>query len=169
MQENELSFLEGRFQESSIFYLADIFHEANKLVTEDTLHDLRLDLLSVLQQEMSNVYNRWEVSPSGNNYIVVTCNLCLLINVFGATVLIDNWLFFEGELVVKNFHWIEEDNLVTFDVHYLVCDEWEKCVCHFAHDDFFTYIVPIDKAKKLAQHNESCGVEENILDDGCGW
>ena len=148
MPKRELDFLKGHFQDSSICCLAEIFHEANKQGSENVLHKLRLDLLSVLQQEMSIGLTKWETSPSGNHHIIVTDSLCLFINIFGATVLFENWLFFDGELWITNFHWIEEDNLVIFDVHYIVHNEWEKCICHFALDDFFTYFTPVNKTNR---------------------
>lgn len=158
-----LDFLQGYFQESSILDLAEIFDTANTTKCKDTIEKLKLDLLSVLQQEMSIGLYKWEVSPSGNNHIVVKANLCLLINIWGANVLFENWLFYEGELSIKYFQWIEEDNLVVFDIHYLVHNEWQKCICHFANSNFFTYFTAINKDTPIELPNDTSN-ENDIFD-----
>lgn len=123
-----------------------------------------MDLLRILQQEMSVGLISRDTSPSGNHHIIVTDNLCLFINVFGVTVLFENWLFFEGELRVTNFHWIENDNLVVFDIHYIVHDEWQKCVCHFSHNDFFAYCTPVRKRNLLKNKINPCRIKKTIKD-----
>lgn len=96
---------------------------------------------------MSINFIKWEISPSGNNHIVVVDDLCLLFNIGGVRVLFKNVLFLDGELKVINFQWLEEDNLVVFDIHYIVHDEWQKCICHFAHNGFFAYLTPMREEK----------------------
>jgi len=137
-----LDILNGYFQESSIQLLVEIFDKANKSEPEDTSKELQLKLSSILQKEASSVFSplfRRATSPDGNHHIVVIENLCLLINIWGINVLFENWLFFDGELDVMNFHWNEKDNLVVFDVHFIIHNDVQKCICHFARDDFFVY------------------------------
>ena len=160
----KLDFLEGHFQESSILNLTEIFNKANTTKCENTIKELKLELLGVLQQEMSIGLNKWEISPSGNNYIVVTKSLCLLFNVWGVNVLFENGLFFEGELSVKNFQWFEEDNLIVFDVYYIVHNEWQKCICHFTSSGFFTYFTPVSKGTRIEPFFKDTSIENDIFD-----
>jgi len=141
-----LDVLKGHFQESTLNKLAEIFDKANHMESANTsLRELNSDLLRVLQQEKcSDSYLcYWEISPSANQHIIATQSLCLLINVYGFHVLFENWLFYEGELSLEDFHWIEDDHLVVFNVHYIVHGELEKCICHFNQTDFFVYFSPI--------------------------
>ena len=106
----------------------------------------------------------WEISPSGNNHIVITNSLCLLFNIWGVKILFENWLFFDGELKVKNVQWFEEDHLIVFDVHYIVHDEWQKCICHFAHSGFFTYLSPVSKIPQVEPNLKDTSIE-NLFDN----
>ena len=118
---------------------------------------------------MSRIGNKPITVPEGvevtlnDNHIVVKANLCLLINIWGANVLFENWLFYEGELSIKYFQWIEEDNLVVFDIHYLVHNEWQKCICHFANSNFFTYFTAINKDTPIELPNDTSN-ENDIFD-----
>lgn len=119
--------------------MRNIFDTANNIESENVLENLQFDLMNVLQREKSNGLYMWEISPSGKNHIAVVEDMCLLFNVFGVKVLFTDGLYFDGELRNTNFHWIEKDNLVLFDVHYIVRDTWEKCICHYAYNDFGVY------------------------------
>ena len=72
---------------------------------------------------------------------------CFWLSVHGVKLLFESLLFLEGELALENFRWTERDNLVVFDLYYIVHNERDKCICHFARDDFFAYIAP--ERKKL--------------------
>ena len=149
MYGQRLEFLKNHFQDNSIRCLAEIFDKARKIESESQIEELQQKLRWVLQEDKSNGLSgiiEWRTSPSGSNHVVATESLCLFINIYGVKVLFENPLFFEGELATTNYHWIEEDNLVVFDVLYIVHDKWEKCICHFAPDDFFAYLTPIQES-----------------------
>ena len=140
-------YLNGYFCDSSIHDLQLIFDEANNnILNEDRIAYLNEHLLSILQQEMSRGLMLWKVSTTGQNHIIISSNICVLLNIHGGFVLFSSWLFFEGELAIKNLHWIEKDNLVVFDFYYIVHDEYQKCVCHFSNDnDRFIFLSSIEK------------------------
>ena len=60
-------------------------------------------------------------------------------------LLFENRLLFDGELSIQNLEWFEEDNLVVFDLFYVVREERQKCICHYSHSGFFTYFTPISQ------------------------
>ncbi len=139
--------LNGYFCDSSIHNLQQIFDEANnKILNKEEIAYLNKQLLSILQQEMSRGLTLWEVSAAGHNHIFISSDICVLLNIYGGCVLLSNWLFFDGELTVLNFHWIEKDNLVVFDVYNIVHRKLQKCVCHYSNDnDQFIIFSPFEK------------------------
>ena len=150
---------EGIFTESSLCTLFEIFETSRKTQNKKIIKELESLLSSVLKQEDNMKIRTWE-SPNGNNYIIVSKNLCLFINVYGINILFDSWLFDEGELEILNFHWIECDNMVVFDVYYIVHDIRQKCICHFANDDFFVYFTNETKFSNIASIDDSSFNEE---------
>lgn len=139
--------LKGYFCESSVNDLQQIFDEANnKSLDKEQIEYLNKRLLSIMQQEKSRGLALWEISPTGQNHIFISSKLCVLINIYGCYILLENWLFFDGELSVSNIRWLENDNLVIFDLNYIVHSEIQKCVCHFSNDnDSFIIFSPIVK------------------------
>ena len=135
---NKLDFLHNHFQESAIRKMAEIFQAANATSDHAVEEQLRAELLSVLQSEKDNGLILRGQSPSQSDHIVISKNLCMFVNIYGAHVLIDNWLFWDGEMWILNFQWLEEVHLVAFDVHFIVDNKWEKCICHYGRTDFFT-------------------------------
>lgn len=148
----DLSFLRGNLNDSTICRLERIFATANNTREESVRKKLQEELRSVFQQENPGDIFDWEISPSGNNHVIIAGSLCLFVNIWGIRVLFKNYLFLEGELWIKNFHWIERDNLVIFDLHYIVHDEVESCICHFAPDDFLVYFTAARKKSPESIH-----------------
>ena len=125
----QLDIFARRFSKSSICALAKIFETSKGIRDEQIIKELESDLLSVLQHEMSSRgFNTWEVSPKGHNHIIVSNDLCAIVNIYGINCIFENVLFFEGELRILNFHWIEDDNIVVFYLHYIVHDKWQTCI-----------------------------------------
>ena len=146
------------FSESSIFALAEVFETAKGTDNKEKIKELELQVRSVLQQELTCGLTTWEISSKGNNHVIVSSDLCAFVNIYGIRFLFENPLLFDGELRILNFHWIEDDNIVVFDMHYIVHDEWQKCICHFENTDFFVYFTPIVKDERRLHNN-------NIIDD----
>lgn len=132
------------FSENTYIALEKLFGKAQNAASEKEIEELQNELNSILCQEKTL---KQEISPSGKNHIVVTeaGGFCLLINIYGIHVIFDSVLFCEGELCAENFHWIEKDNLVLFDVCYIVHDECKKCICHYDDEDFFVHFSKIEK------------------------
>lgn len=141
----DLSFLRGNLNDCTIYRLERIFETANNTREESVRKKLQEELRSVFQQENPVDVFDWEISPSGNNHVIITGPLCLFVSIWGIKVLFKNYLFPEGELWIENFHWIESDNLVIFDLYYIVHNEVQSCICHFAPDDFFVYFTAAKK------------------------
>lgn len=147
----QLDRFRGYFSENSIFALTEIFETAKGTRDKQIIKELELELLSVLQQEKSQRItsksefglNAWEISPKGNNHVIVSYDLCAFVNIYGISLILESVLFCEGEIEILNYHWIEDDNIVVFDVHYIVSNAWQKCICHFENTDFFVYFTPI--------------------------
>ena len=139
-----LDLLENRFQKSSILRLAEIFEAASS--NPDDADKLNADLRSVLQGETGLGILKWEASPGGNNHIILTDSQCFLINPCGIHLLFKNWLIYDGEMWVRNFQWFEDDNLVVFDVDYIVHRKSQKCICHYSKDGFFCYFSAADNS-----------------------
>ncbi len=136
----DVNFLETHFQKASISALEEIFTKTQKVIAQEEKERLKLELVSILRQETSDRMTIWEVSPSGENHIVFIDHICFFINIYGAMPILSSWLFFEGELDIKNIHWMEDDRLVLFDVYYIVHGKVEKCICHYSNNsDAFCY------------------------------
>lgn len=150
--------LRQNFPDDVIWELERIFCEAQDAQTEADKERLKLQLLHLLRGEMAAGVRKLATSPDGNHHIVATDNMCMLVNLWGVEVLFNSWLFAEGELALRNFQWIERDNLVVFEKYYIVHDEYQKCICHFARDSFFVYETPITK-----DDNRACEILRNAL------
>lgn len=141
----DLNYLNGNISESSFYALYEIFERAKNAQDKKTIKELESELFRVLQNEKSLGLHTWSASPNGNNHIIVANNLCLFINIYGINYIFDNWLFYDGELRILNFNWNESDSTVTFDIHYIVHNIWEKCICRFMNKDFSAKITPYSK------------------------
>ena len=88
-----------------------------------------------------------KTSPDGKNHIAVSEDSCFFVNIHGFMIFLsDCWLFFDGELDIRDIQWIEKDNLVLFDFFYIVHDERQKAVCHYSNDkDSFVFLGEIRK------------------------
>ena len=142
-----LELLYKHFSTRSIDALKDIFDTSSEIDKNDIKITTELNELMrrIIKAEMTDLSNKGtyplilKTSPCGDTHILVICNLCFIINIFGVNFLFENDLFNEGELQILNFHWNEKDNLVVFDIHYMVHGIWQKCICHFNNTDFFVY------------------------------
>lgn len=157
-----LDILKGYFQESSMAKLKEIFDAASKRPTEAMLKVLKFELLAVLEQEKNLGVMERVSSPSGNNHIVVVNSLCIIINLQGLHVVREDLLFCEGELAMRNFQWIEEDNLVLFDLYWIVHDNTERLVCHYVEPDFFVYRILPQKICNIPPIGEPIDLVEGM-------
>lgn len=124
--------------------LDDIFLTAHNTKDEKILHDLQSKLREILKRLPLHSKS----SPDGNHHIVFIKDMCILINVYGIYYLFSNFLFYEGELEISNYHWIEKDSLVVLDLHYIVHDLEQKCICHFDRNDHFVYFTESKKIER---------------------
>ena len=166
-QYSELKQVLGEFQEQSLISLDRIFQAAGSgSLTEKEIQELNLDLLGVLQGEMSIGLKYWE--SQGDNHLVVTSYKCILINLYGARVLLSGWEFFEGDIIVQNIRWMEKDHLILLSFFYPSREEHMKCVCHFSNDgDEFVLLGPTEKADNIIKIDQPTGDED--LSDCGGW
>lgn len=149
--------LERCFCEDSICDLQLIFDEANHDPDQDKIANLNKRLESVLQQEDSCQFFFCNTSPTGQNHIIISYETVILLNIYGGYVLLTDGLFLDGELDLINIQWIENDNLVVFDLFYIVYNELRKCVCHFSNDDDrFVIFSPMEKMS-AESHSWSIG------------
>lgn len=127
------SILRGFRRKDSIVNLVSVFNEANSGWLTTSEEDLGAELLAVLQHEMSaGAFVRWECH--GANHLIVTSYNCILINIYGVRVLLDSWLFFEGEILLRNIRWMDDDHLLLLEFFYPVHEEFERCVCHYSNN-----------------------------------
>ena len=166
-----LEILQGYFQESSMAKLEEIFSAASKRPTEAALKVLKMELLAVLEQEKNLGVMDRASSPSGNNHVIVVDSQCIIINLQGIHLIRDDLLFCEGELAMLNFQWIEEDNLVLFDLYWIVHDDTERIVCHYAEPDFFVYRILPQKVCNIPPIREPIDLGEDTEKpwDVFGW
>jgi len=123
--------------------LIEIFQTAHNTKDEKILRELQSRLREALQW----LKPRCKSSPSGNNHLVLINGNCILINVYGIYYLFTDMLFYEGELSISSFHWIEKDNLLILTLNYIVHSSEKKCICHFDCNDFFVYFTEPEKAE----------------------
>ena len=154
-----LEHLNNYFQRSSIYTLQSIFDRFHApFVSEAEKIQLQYAFLSVIREEHKNGQKAISVSPNGMNFL-----FCLfenyqyvLLNMDGISVLFENALIFEGELDVWNVQWIEKDNLVTFDLFYIVHSKIQKCICHFSNDSsafiFFSEFCKVNSEMYMRTH-----------------
>lgn len=146
-----LEALSGYFSESGIHELEQIFSSSQKNEIA------QIELLSVMQQEMSIGLSLWEISSDNEYHLVLSSNTLFLISTCSCIPLISDWLFFEGELVVRNIHWYEKDKILVFDLHFIVHSEIQKCICYYADDGFIW-------TGKLQEYDENLFIKESSKD-----
>ncbi len=113
-------------------------------------------LLAILQFEeyrKPRLYFEMKHSPDGMNHIVVCDDLCFFVNIYGLALLKEDFIFMDGELGIENIQWIERDNLVLFDLYYIVHGDRQKVICHYSNDEnsfvYLTALTEDDPTKKL--------------------
>ena len=121
--------------------LIEIFQTAQNTKDEKILHELQ----SRLREALKRLRPRYKSSPSGNHHLMLINGNYILVNIYGIYYLFTNMLFYDGELEISNYHWIEKDNLVILDIHYIVHDLVQKCICHFDRNDYFVYLTESKK------------------------
>ena len=170
----DMEFLNGDFSAESLTALQEIFTEANnKPLQEEKISELKTKLVKVTLDEVFRGLEALERSPSGDVFLIVTrrCN-CILLNIYGVRFLFRDVLFDEGEVMLKNIQWIESDNLLVFDKHYIVHNESQKCICHFTNDDnAFTYFTDICKCCEIdiPKDNDIGNLKEDDIWDDDTW
>lgn len=132
--------LTKHFEQRFISGLSDILNAAGKTKSKIKRKKLQSDLLGLIKGVR---FSYLGISPGGTNAIAVKDHLCLLFNIEGVHVLLENDLFDEGELFVRNIRWSEEDRLAVFDLFYIVHNKIQTCICHFSRDGFFVYFTQI--------------------------
>ena len=142
--QNEILEVFPKFKKIIYSELTDIFLTAHNTKDEKILHDLQSKLCEILKR----LRLHFKSSPDGNQHIIIIDKLCVLINIYGIYYLFYSFLFSEGELSISNVHWIEKDNLVVLDLHYMVHDLEQKCICHFDRDDYFAYLTECKKIER---------------------
>lgn len=141
MWSTEIDKISDPIRHSFLMKLSRIFDEVEEKSNKDCRQDelLQKNLQELYQLESEYGLQNCEVSPSGKYHIWIIDTLCLLVSVNGFLILHDDWLFFDGELIVDNFQWIEEDNLVIFDLNYIIQKKTKKCICHFSENAAFVF------------------------------
>lgn len=137
-----INWLEGCFDEPARSELQTVFAFGG-ILDEDTLNER---LRSILQHEKSqSIFFEWKTSPSGTNHLIISSPFIVLVNIYGFLPLMSSALFLDGDLDIRNIHWMEQDHLVSFDAYHIVHDCLQRGICHYSNDDdsFFLLGEPI--------------------------
>lgn len=116
----------------TIFKLA---HSGGLSSTEEK--NLKDRLLRILECEAEGASESIYHSEAHDaNIVVVTYTKILLLNIFGIRILLDDSsLFIEGELDIRNIQWIDQYDLLIFDLFYIVQSRSQRCVCRFSNSE----------------------------------
>ncbi len=120
----------GIFDSQTASYLSYINQEAmafEKLNSSD-VRELNAKLEEALKS--CGAYIR-SVSKDGV-YLVIKDQYILLIGIYGFWYVHSSLLFLEGELAVRNIHWIENEKIVAFNLYNIVHDESKRIVFHYS-------------------------------------
>ncbi len=132
------AFLEGRFSEETIRSLDAMFAEAQGRITPSEKQELSRKLLSLLREEImhgNSMTQLYKSAPSGAYHLVSVDERCFLLSIYGILPLFTESLFLEGEAGLGRVRWMEADNLVVFELFYIVHSEYQTCVCHYSNDE----------------------------------
>lgn len=167
--------------------LSEIFEASKHVGDELEIQELRRNLRKILENEL--VANRsfsgmfWlKISPKGTACFFVSFTRAFVVTIHGIFVVFESALLYEGDLSIINLRWIEDENLVLFDVRDIVREEEQQhYICHYVvGKDFFIWSssslcksVVDDKVddKEIlgSKHTNSNSRDTWDLDDWSGW
>lgn len=149
----DTEFLKNYLTETALLELREIFCQARSgNLSQAEERELNQRLSDVLKHDRHWNQRIRDIAPSGRNYLVTSVGGCILVNIYGAMLIFDSPLYFEGDVAIRKIRWMEEDRLLVFEAHNIPYSETETYICHYSKDDnAFVYFTP-----SRSQRPDSC-------------